>query len=75
MGSAVSDLPAACLQGEWLVLPVSPALSRLRPLGAAVSCPVFPALAPAPAVARWVPLARFSAAAVRQVQRPAESEA
>lgn len=52
------------------MLPVSPVLSRLRPQGAAVSCPVFPGLAPvpAPAVVRWVPLARLSAAAGQQVQ-------
>jgi hypothetical protein len=62
MGSVVSGLPAARLQEEWL------ALSRLRPRGAAVSCPAFPGLAPAPAVARSAWLARFSAAAVRRVQ-------
>jgi hypothetical protein len=53
-------------------------LSRLRPPVAVVSCPVFPGLAPAPAVARPVPLARLSAAAGQQVQparQLAESEA
>ena len=78
--SAVSDLPEvwrqeACPLGA---LPVSPALSRLRPRVAVVSCPVFPGLAPAPAVARPVPLARLSAAAGQQVQparQLAESEA
>jgi hypothetical protein len=74
----VSDLPAACLQEEWLALPVSPALSWLRPQGAAVSRPVVPGLAPAPAVARSASLARSSAAAVRPgqpAQQLVESEA
>jgi hypothetical protein len=74
----VSDLPAVCLREELLALPVSPALSRLHPRVAVVSCPVFPGLAPAPAVARPVPLARLSAAAGQQVQparQLAESEA
>jgi hypothetical protein len=74
----VSDLPAVCLQEELLALSVSPALSRLRPRVAVVSCPVFPGLARVPAVARPVPLARLSAAAGQQVQparQLAESEA
>jgi hypothetical protein len=70
----VSDLPAACLPE---VLLVSLALVRLRPPVAAVLFPVFPALAPAPAVARSVSLerARFSVAAGQPVQQLAGSEA
>jgi hypothetical protein len=68
----VSDLPEvwrqeARLQEELLALqgsPASPAVSRLRPQGAAVLRPAVPGLAPAPAVARSgsSALARFSAA-------------
>ena len=52
-------------------LPVSPALSRLRPRAAAVLLPVFPSLAPVPAV--WSE--RLSAEAARPVLRPVGSEA
>ena len=65
----------ACPPGA---LRVSPALAWLRPRVAVASRPAVPGLAPAPAVARPVPLARFSAAAVRRVQpaqQLAESEA
>jgi hypothetical protein len=61
----VSDLPAACLPE---VLLASPALSRLRPQVAAVSCPVFPVLAPAPEAARSASLARLSDAVVQPAQ-------
>jgi hypothetical protein len=74
----VSDLEVrllvACLQEASRVS----LASRLRPRVAVVSCPVFPGLAPAPAVARPVLLARLSAAAGQQVQparQLAESEA
>ncbi len=73
----VSDRPAARPLGACLreALPESQALARLRPRVVAVSCPVFPGLAPAPAVARPALLARFSAAAVLPVQQLAESGA
>jgi hypothetical protein len=61
----VSDLPAVCLP-EVLLAP--PALSRLRPQVAAVSCPVFPVLAPVPEAARSASSARLSDAAVQPAQ-------
>jgi hypothetical protein len=67
----VSDLPAACLQEALLALRVLLAQARLRPQVAAVLCQVFPALAPAPEVARSASLARPSAGAVRP-GRPAQ---